>query len=101
MLHIYCPYCQEPRGEEEFSYSGEAHIQRPLDPDALTDQQWGDYLFFRNNPRGLHNEMWYHAVGCCRYFNVSRNTVTYEILETYPVGTHANITESSVEGEPR
>ncbi|MGB2517308.1 MAG: sarcosine oxidase subunit delta, partial [Pseudomonadales bacterium] len=50
MLHIYCPYCEEMREEEEFSYSDEAHIVRPKDPESLTDDQWGDYLFFRTNP---------------------------------------------------
>ena len=26
MLSICCPYCSEMRDEEEFSYSGEAHL---------------------------------------------------------------------------
>ena len=44
MLSIYCPYCNEMRDEEEFSYSGEAHkkTEKPLE---LTDEQWGQYLF--------------------------------------------------------
>jgi sarcosine oxidase subunit delta len=86
MLQIHCPYCQELREETEFSYSGEAHIARPLEPQQLTDAQWADYLFFRTNPRGIHHEMWYHASGCRRYFNATRNTQTYEIYETYPLG---------------
>jgi sarcosine oxidase subunit delta len=88
MLQIHCPHCGEDREEEEFSCSGEAHIQRPLDPEALTEEEWGDYLFFRKNPRGLHREMWRHSAGCGQYFNVCRDTVTYQILETYPVGTN-------------
>ncbi|MCP4790995.1 MAG: sarcosine oxidase subunit delta family protein [Gammaproteobacteria bacterium] len=92
MLHIYCPYCEEMREEEEFSYSGEAHIARPLDPESLTDAEWGDYVFFRTNPRGLHHEMWNHAVGCRRYFNVTRNTHTYEIYETYKMGEQPTVT---------
>ena len=47
MLQIYCPHCRENREEEEFSYSGEAHIVRPLNPEALSDEEWGDYLFFQ------------------------------------------------------
>ena len=86
MLQIHCPYCQEVRDEEEFSYCGEAHIQRPLEPEALSDAQWGDYLFFRKNPRGLHHEMWYHTVGCRRYFNAERDTVSYRISATYKIG---------------
>ena len=95
MLLIYCPHCQEHR-EEEFSYGGEAHITRPVAPESLTDAEWGDYLFFRKNPRGLHHEMWYHGVGCRRYFNATRNTLTYEILETYLVGTQPQITGAGV-----
>jgi sarcosine oxidase subunit delta len=86
MFLIHCPYCQETREEDEFSYVGEAHIQRPLDPEALSDAEWGDYLFFRKNPRGLHHEMWHHAAGCRRYFNVTRDTVSYAILESYAMG---------------
>ncbi|MGF1525531.1 MAG: sarcosine oxidase subunit delta [Candidatus Competibacterales bacterium] len=84
MLYIYCPYCGEARSEEEFSPAGEAHIRRP-DPE-VDDATWGDYLFYRANPKGLHREMWFHSAGCRRYFNVVRHTVSYEILETYPMG---------------
>jgi sarcosine oxidase subunit delta len=80
------------REEEEFSYAGEAHIARPLDPESLTDAQWGDYVFFRTNPRGLHHEMWNHAAGCRRYFNVTRDTQTYVIHETYKMGEQPSVT---------
>ena len=92
MLHIYCPYCEEMREEEEFSYSGEAHIARPLDPESLTDAEWGDYVFFRTNPCGLHHEMWNHAAGCRRYFNATRDTQTYVIHETYKMGEQPSVT---------
>lgn len=92
MLHIYCPYCEEMREEEEFSYSGEAHIARPTDPESLTDEEWGDYVFFRKNIRGIHHEMWNHAAGCRRYFNATRNTQTYEIHETYKMGEKPSVT---------
>ena len=52
MLHIFCPHCGELRSEEEFHAGGQAHIPRPLDPNACTDEEWGEYLFFRDNPRG-------------------------------------------------
>lgn len=86
MLQIHCPYCEELRDEEEFAYAGEAHIERPADPDALSDEQWGEYLYFRRNPRGPHREMWQHSAGCRRYLYVCRDTVSYEILETYRIG---------------
>lgn len=86
MLQIYCPYCQELREEEEFHPVGEAHIERPTDPESLTDEQWAHYLFYRKNPRGLHHEMWVHSSGCRKFFNMTRHTVTYDILETYKMG---------------
>lgn len=85
MLQIICPWCGV-REESEFSYGGEAHIVRPLDTDALSDAQWGEYLFMRKNPRGLHKEQWVHTYGCRRWFNVERNTLTYQIKTVYKVG---------------
>ncbi|WP_163836241.1 sarcosine oxidase subunit delta [Spartinivicinus ruber] len=96
MLQIHCPYCQETREEDEFHYAGEAHIVRPENPETLSDEEWGDYLFFRKNPRGLHHERWYHTAGCRRFFNVTRNTVTYQILESYKMGDKPQVT---AEGE--
>ena len=86
---IHCPYCEELRDEQEFSYAGEAHITRPVDPEALSDKEWGDYLFFRKNPRGEHREMWMHTAGCRKFFNVVRNTETYEVLKSYRLGESA------------
>ena len=86
MLLVYCPYCEEAREEEEFTYGGEAHIERPLSHQTLTDEEWGDYLYFRKNPRGLHHEMWFQHAGCRRYFCATRDTVTYKILETDKIG---------------
>ena len=86
MLEIHCPYCGESRSEEEFSYAGEAHIRRPSDPAGLDDRAWGNYLYFRSNPRGAHRELWFHAAGCRRYLNVLRDTASYQISQTYRVG---------------
>ncbi len=105
MLNIFCPHCGELRSEEEFHAKGQAHIPRPLDPNACSDEDWGDYMFFRDNPRGLHHELWVHAAGCRKYFNVTRHTVTYEILETYLIGEQPSVVadgekKPAVQGEP-
>ena len=63
--------------------------------EECSDEEWGDYLFFRDNPRGVHHEMWVHAVGCRKFFNVTRHTVSYEILETYKMGEQPSITAES------
>jgi sarcosine oxidase subunit delta len=86
MLYIRCPYCGK-RDESEFSFGGEGGISRPLDPYALSDEEWADYLFNRTNPRGAHDELWNHAQGCRRWFNVERDTVTYKIAASWPIGS--------------
>lgn len=85
VLEIKCPWCGS-RDQDEFHYGGEAHIVRPTEPDALDDEQWGDYLFFRKNTKGAHAEQWCHSSGCRRWFNVIRDTVTYSIHGIYRVG---------------
>jgi len=85
MFLIKCPWCGE-RDMTEFSHGGEGHIERPKDPDALSDEQWGDYIFFRTNPKGVHYERWVHSHGCRRWFNAVRDTVTDEFLGFYKSG---------------
>jgi heterotetrameric sarcosine oxidase delta subunit len=85
VLLIPCPWCG-PRDEVEFRYGGQALLSYPADPDALSDEEWADYLFMRDNPRGDFTERWFHAAGCRRWFNAVRNTATYEIRSTFRVG---------------
>jgi sarcosine oxidase subunit delta len=86
MLLIRCPYCEQDRAEVEFVYAGEAHIERPRDPSALSDAEWEAFLFLRANPRGTHFERWCHIHGCARYFNAVRDTVSDKFLITYKAG---------------
>lgn len=85
MLLIPCPWCG-PRDEVEFTCGGEAHIVRPANPDALSDEAWADYLFMRTNPKGPMAECWVHTHGCRRWFNVVRDTVSHRILHVYRMG---------------
>lgn len=85
MLQIDCPWCG-PRDEIEFRYGGESHVLRPEPSEAIGDERWGDYLYGRINPRGVHFERWVHQAGCRRWFNVARNTVTHELLAVYHMG---------------
>lgn len=85
MLLITCPWCG-PRNETEFRCGGQAHIEYPADPDLLTDEQWADYLFMRDNPKGDFAERWFHSAGCRRWFNAVRSTVTHEIRTVYRIG---------------
>ena len=78
MLLIPCPWCGE-REEVEFSYGGQAEIAYPSEPAALTDEQWAEWLFVRDNPKGAFAERWVHTHGCRRWFELTRDTVTHEI----------------------
>ncbi|HEY0916427.1 MAG TPA: sarcosine oxidase subunit delta [Solimonas sp.] len=82
MLKIDCPFCG-PRDEAEFRCGGESHIQRPGPHDAVSDAQWADYLYMRQNPLGWHFERWLHAAGCRQWFNLARHTVTHEVRVVY------------------
>jgi heterotetrameric sarcosine oxidase delta subunit len=83
MMQLKCPWCGT-RDENEFVCGGTAHMLRP--PLQSGDEEWGAYLFLRDNPRGVHRERWRHAYGCGQWFNVSRSTVTHEILAVYALG---------------
>jgi sarcosine oxidase subunit delta len=74
MLLIPCPWCGE-RPELEFSYGGQASLVRPAEPAALSDDEWGAFLYQRKNSRGMHGERWRHVHGCGRFFNTWRHTV--------------------------
>ena len=86
MLLIHCPHCG-PRDETEFHYGGQAHVAYPEDPYALSDREWAEYLFYRDNDRGAFAERWSHAAGCRKWFNAVRDTVTYEFTAIYPMGS--------------
>lgn len=86
MLLIKCPYCQEERAEIEFTHAGEAHIERPGDPENVSDKEWESFLFLRSNPAGIHFERWYHVHGCGRYFNAVRDTLSDKFVLTYKAG---------------
>jgi sarcosine oxidase subunit delta len=88
MLIIDCPWCGRCE-QPEFSCHGQAHIVRPERPDQLSDEQWGDYVFFRDNTKGVHYERWVHTHGCRRWFNAVRDTVSDEFLATYKPGEPA------------
>ncbi len=85
MLLIDCPYCGA-RPELEFSHGGQAHIARAHNPADLSAQEWTDFLYMRDNIKGVHAERWRHVHGCGRYFNALRDTTTDHFLATYKVG---------------
>ena len=86
MLLVHCPYCAAALPELELAYAGEAHIVRPENPSAMSNEAWRDFLFIRSNVRGPHFERWRHVHGCGRFFNAVRDTVSDKFLVTYKAG---------------
>jgi len=77
MLRIDCPWCG-PRDMAEFTYVGDGALQRPA-MDA--DEGHFDYVYLRDNPKGVHVELWRHGVGCRQHVAVKRDTLSHEILQ--------------------
>jgi sarcosine oxidase subunit delta len=70
-----------PRDASEFVYLGDASLLQRPDPDAPDAlQQFHDYLYLRDNPAGIHRELWYHEQGDRSWLVVTRDTLTHEIL---------------------
>ena len=53
MLLIRCPYCDEERPELEFRNAGQAHIARPTNIAAESDEDFEAFFFIRENPKGV------------------------------------------------
>jgi sarcosine oxidase subunit delta len=85
MLLISCPNCGS-RDETEFHYGGQAHVPYPENPSGLNDREWAEFLFYRDNTKGIFAERWLHSTGCRQWFNMLRDTVTYDIQSIYPMG---------------
>ncbi|MFD0916201.1 sarcosine oxidase subunit delta [Pseudahrensia aquimaris] len=84
---LTCAWCG-PRDAREFTYKGDAKIARPaMDNESLEDHL--AYVYDRDNPAGLHEEMWQHTGGCRAHVRVVRNTVTHEVISCDPVGPWA------------
>ena len=76
MHRIDCPWCGI-RDEAEFSYRGDATVQRPA-PEAGIDA-FVDFIYTRDNPLGWHVEWWHHVAGCRQLIKIVRHTMTHEI----------------------
>jgi methylglutamate dehydrogenase subunit B len=83
-MRIACVYCGE-RGNEEFTYLGDATVARPesnadLPLDEIAMRRWHDYVYLRVNPAGAHRELWHHIGGCRAWLVITRNVSTHEII---------------------
>ncbi len=78
---IKCPHCGA-RPVEEFTFLGDASITRPASNDPATMEQWFDYVYLRDNPKGRFAEYAHHSGGCRAWLVVSRDTQTHEVYAT-------------------
>ncbi len=80
MKIINCPL-NGPRNAQEFVHGGEV-VAHP-DPHRCSDAEWADFVFMEENRAGVVREWWCHTA-TSYWFIAERNTVTDEILKTYP-----------------
>ncbi len=53
---------------------------------SISDEEFEEYFFLRDNPKGLIFERWRHMHGCGRFFNAARDTVSDKFIMTYKAG---------------
>ena len=53
----------------------------------MSDEEWAEFLFYRENAKGVVAERWIHQSGCQRWFNALRDSVTDKFITTYKMGT--------------
>ncbi|MGY6548491.1 MAG: sarcosine oxidase subunit delta [Roseinatronobacter sp.] len=73
------------RDAAEFTYLGDAALLSR--PDGFSDapaeaalDAFHSYQHLRDNPAGLHRELWYHEFGDRSWLIVTRDTRTHEIV---------------------
>ena len=70
-----------PRDASEFTILGDASlINRPDWQAGDADDTFYDYQYLRDNPAGLHRELWFHEQGDRSWLVVTRDTVTHAVI---------------------
>ncbi|MCB1395319.1 MAG: sarcosine oxidase subunit delta [Rhodobacter sp.] len=70
-----------PRDAQEFTYLGDARLlDRPAPDTPDAEAAFCAYVYLRDNPAGVHRELWYHEQGDRSWLVVTRDTLTHEIL---------------------
>lgn len=71
-----------PRDAQEFTYLGDASLlNRPDWQSAKVAEKFYEYVYERDNPAGMHKELWFHEQGDRSWLVVTRNTLTHEITK--------------------
>ncbi len=80
MKILNCPL-NGPRNIAEFVHGGE--VREMPDPNTCSDAEWVDHVVMEHNIAGVVREWWCH-VATAYWFIAERNTITDEIIRTYP-----------------
>ena len=88
-----CPL-NGPRNIQEFVCGGA--VEPHPDPNRCSDREWTEFVWMEENVAGVVREWWCH-VATAYWFIAERNTVTDEILATYPAD---RVFSERVEFEP-
>ena len=71
-----------PRDAAEFTILGDASLLNRPDWQADdADEAFYRYLYLRDNPVGLHRELWFHEHGDRSWLVVTRDTVTHAVVD--------------------
>lgn len=73
-LEVPCPHCG-PRPFTEFAFGGEL---RPIE--APDNERDFERVYLRRNAPGPQEERWYHALGCRRWFGLTRDQTTNRFI---------------------
>ena len=88
-----CPL-NGPRNIQEFVCGGP--VEPHPDPNRCSDREWTEFVWMEENVAGVVREWWCH-VATAYWFIAERNTVSDEILATYPAD---RVFSERVEFEP-
>jgi heterotetrameric sarcosine oxidase delta subunit len=71
-----------PRDAAEFNILGDASLLKRPDWQADdADDAFYRYLYLRDNPAGLHRELWFHEQGDRSWLVVTRDTITHAVVD--------------------
>ena len=70
-----------PRDASEFTILGDASlINRPDWRASDANDTFYKYQYLRDNPAGLHRELWFHEQGDRSWLVVTRDTITHAVM---------------------
>ena len=70
------------RDAAEFTILGDASmLNRPDWQADNADDAFYTYVYLRDNPAGLHRELWFHEQGDRSWLVVTRDTITHAVID--------------------